>query len=220
MSKYQFITPIELVLSSEDKSVLPYLPTYSSLRYGLDHKRNRYHNLIRMNNSDRNKAKATIEILDKVFYLSEHILQLFNALFKEQIDGLAGDEYARLEATNVALFDENRTAFNEHFVPLKGHPRPTDGYEFVAKLGDIIYNTLNTSFAYEIDSPIFTLSDAIDLIIYGESRKYSETIKGYNSTKLISDYISHLENVAGYLSNKGMSYLTPIVTELKKKGNK
>lgn len=167
MPEYQFTTPIEPVLSSEDKSVLPYLPTYSSLRYGLDHKRNRYHNLIRMNNSDRNKAKATIEILDRVFYLSEHILQLFNALFKEQIDGLAGDEYARLEATNVALFDENRTAFNKHLVPLKGYPRPADGYEFVAKLGDIIYNTLNTSFAYEIDSPIFTLSDAIDLIIYG-----------------------------------------------------
>lgn len=220
MSEYQFITPIELVLSSDDKSVLPYLPVYSSLRYGLDHKRNKYHNLIRMNNSDRNKAKATIEILDRVFYLSEHIIQLFNALFKEQIDDLAGEEYAKLEENTIALFDENRTTFNECLVPLEGNPRPTDGYEFVAKLGNIIYNTLNASFSYEIDSPIFTLSDAVDLIIYGESRKYSETIKGYNSTKLISDYISHLERVVSYLPNKGMSYLTPIVIELKEKGNK
>lgn len=212
MSEYKFTSPIEIVLNSEDKSVIPYLPPKTNLPDNLEIKRNEYRNLIRMNNSDRNKAKAYIETLDTLFYKAEVIIQNFYALFKDSLDRLDEIELMQLDLETIKIFDETNSVFNEHVVNFKNIT--TDGRVFISQLVNMIYNTLNANFSSDKSGPVFRLSDAIELIVYGESNSpmpVDANSNSYNSTKLISDYLNHLEIVWSTIRrDKGISYLKPV----------
>lgn len=210
--------PIYKILEQkEDSTVYPQLidSTYND---AIDRKEHFYDDLIRMNTSDRNKAKSTIAVLNNVYYEANVTIQLLYGLFKEDaLQSLNDSEKEYMFTQITKLFDASDDILSHK------------GEVVVGEESNIISRTIfefEKLYKYLLKACIsatnlsYSLSNVVDIIVHGEISE-SEFIKSmfpYQSSKLVTSYINHLKSVNYQLRTTPVTYLKNVL-ELKESEN-
>ena len=193
----------------EDKLTYPH-HLENNISDTIENKYQYYSDIIRMNTSDRNKAKSTISILNKVFYGATRVIQLIYGALEDKVP-------ANNTSESLYIFNRTTSSFNEVLdgvepvVCTVKNEDDDDVSLYAKKFVDLYDEVLRARLTP--DTRWFTLSDIIDVIVHGELH----VNPGYNErhpfpkSKLVTEYINHLEFVTEQLTYKPVTYLKEVI---------
>ena len=174
----------------------------------IDGKEHEYDDIIRMNTSDRNKAKSTISVLNTVYYQANTTLQLLYSVFKEELDDISSDEYNYIVEHTTSLFKECDIVIYERgrtVGPDQGNS--TNISTFVLEFVNLYAELLKAIIS--INKVVYDLSNVVDTIVHGELSSvllYKDAYP-YPNSKLVTAYIDHLYFVNNNLRDNPITYL-------------
>jgi len=185
-------------------------PVDKNIPYIIENKLQNYIDIIRMSTSDRNRAKSTINILERIYGLAELNMQLLHSVFKEELDKISQEERELLIKKVTSAFDEEEYVFNERGIEVysvKDQYSEQNGAEYVTDFLELYRNLLNVPM---INNIVVTMPNIIDIIVHGEINSAwvdKKDIYPYQNSKLVTQYIHHLEVVRDELRNNPVSYI-------------
>lgn len=198
----------EVIGNKSDSEINPYIFN-SNINFIIDNKEKYYDDVIRMNTSDRNKAKSTIAILNKLYRKALVTTQLMFSTFSNELDELTEAETKYIVENVTSLFTEQHNVIHER--GLVAYPDDNDEA--------YIINEFPVGFIYlfkeVMKAPIsnnkvmYSLENVVDIIVHGEINSnllYREAYP-YPNSKLLTEYINHLELVNENLKNNQATYL-------------
>lgn len=185
----------------------------SGLDVSIDNRKEFYSNIIRATTSDRNKAKASKELLDKFSYSIEYISELVYSIQGEdvpRVEHLMVNKILSLLSDTDGLFytdvtkgpDVEQSLFSESELL------------FVRRFGDLM-RYLTTARPTETYLPWFSSRNAVDILVHGMTNLGPHIkLDEYNVTysKLLSQYFAFLDTVRYNLSGEnGSDYLKEMI---------
>lgn len=182
----------------------------TNIPYIIDNKFHNYSDIIRMSTSDRNKAKSTISILERLYNLADINMQLLNTVFKEELDDISIEEREVLVSRVTKVLDEGEYVFNERGIevlPVKDPYSEQEGAEYVTYFVELYETLLSVPMNNNVT---VSLSNIVDIIVHGEINSAligKEEAYPYPNSKLVTQYIHHLEVVRDELLNNPVSYI-------------
>ena len=192
---------------------MPVPKDISGLDVSIDNRKDYYGNIIRATTSDRNKAKASKELLDKLSYSIEYIAQLVYSLCGEdtpKVEHLLVNKILDVLSDTGGLFYMDVLSDNI----LEKNLYNVNDLEFVEKFGNLI-SYLTTAKSTEAYLPTFNSRNAVDIIVHGTTNLGPHTkLDEYNVTysKLLSQYFEFIGRVKFNLSSEGgTDYLKKVV---------
>lgn len=182
----------------------------TNIPYIIDNKFHNYSDIIRMSTSDRNKAKSTISILERLYNLADINMQLLHTVFKEELDDISIEEREVLVSRVTKVLDEGEYVFNERGIevlPVKDPYSEQEGAEYVTYFVELYETLLSVPMNNNVT---VSLSNIVDIIVHGEINSAligKEESYPYPNSKLVTQYIHHLEVVRDELFNNPVSYI-------------
>lgn len=202
----------EVLGNKSDSEINPYIFS-SNINFIIDNKEKYYDDIIRMNTSDRNKAKSTIAILSNLYQKSLLTTQLLFSTFSNELDELTETEKSYIIENVTNLFSEQHNAIHER--GLVAYP-------------DDIINEFPVGFIYlfkevmkapiSINKVMYSLENVIDIIVHGEisSNLFYREAYPYPNSKLLTEYVNHLDIVNENLSKNQVTYLKNLLESIRK----
>lgn len=187
-------------------------PIHKSVPSIIDSKFQYYSDVIRMSTSDRNKAKATISVLERLYDLADINMQLLHTVFKEELDSVNKEERQLLLNKVANALDENDFVFYERGLevsPVEGIYSEEGGIttEYVSDFMELYLHLLTATIS--VNSVTVNFSNIIDIVVHGEidsTLLYKEAYP-YPNSKLVTQYIHHLQVVMDELRNNPITYI-------------
>lgn len=165
-----------------------------------------YNDIIRMSTSDRNKSKATINVLNKLTYQMTWLEQQLSAVLDDLIDveNLDCVSNSRLSGIMLSPYKENNFGIYNGLITPEKPAKPNHNAVIINKFAHILSNfmTMETYNGLLINS-----KDVIDLIVYGYTQTSQKNGMDIPNSKIVSQYINMIEERRVRLQNEGTQYI-------------